>query len=66
MAKIKFTKYGVFKINEMILDVNYSNVEFGNIGKSVSGIETVRKVVHCEPIILWNCKGYLKELEGEA
>ena len=62
MAKIKFTKYGVFKKSELILNIDYSDIEY-NQGGRIHTIETLRKVVEWEPVILWNLKGYLKELE---
>ena len=65
MAKIKFTKYGVFKMHEMLIDVKYSKVSFGGHGESITAIETTSKTVDIEPIILWNAKGYFKELNED-
>ena len=63
MGKIRITKYGVFKEYELVIGTDYSEVEFDNGGRRIRCVETIKKSVCWEPVLLWNPKGYFNELK---
>ena len=67
MITLKFTKYGVFKKESIALDIDYADVNYSNRDQKrcVTAMETTKRIVNFEPLIIWNKSGYLKEL-GEA